>query len=166
MLRSVPFGKYCRSSPLVFSLVPRCQRASWIAEVDLDSRIDLETTVLSHFGPLIPGQRTTQFFGQGDDGARDRIAHGFSSVSRERRSVLGMWTFARPLQPGKMQEHRKARGAFDQRADCRATRTNNQISFPMSRHCSICDFSRTLADHDLWRYKAFASLARARPGHS
>src|SRR5476649_1645942 len=24
MLRSVPFGKYCRSSPLVFSLVPRC----------------------------------------------------------------------------------------------------------------------------------------------
>jgi hypothetical protein len=35
-----------------------------------------------------------------------------------------------------------------------------------SRYCSICDFSRTLADHDLWRYKAFASLARARPGHS
>ncbi|GAC1679665.1 MAG: hypothetical protein NVS9B2_30670 [Steroidobacteraceae bacterium] len=25
MLRSVPFGKYCRSNPLVFSLVPRCQ---------------------------------------------------------------------------------------------------------------------------------------------
>src|SRR6185312_3558704 len=24
-LRSVPFGKYCRSSPLVFSFVPRCQ---------------------------------------------------------------------------------------------------------------------------------------------
>src|SRR3954470_5723380 len=25
MLRSVPFGKYCRSNPFVFSLVPRCQ---------------------------------------------------------------------------------------------------------------------------------------------
>src|SRR3954451_7205112 len=25
MLRSVPLGKYCRSSPLVFSFVPRCQ---------------------------------------------------------------------------------------------------------------------------------------------
>src|SRR5207245_5303154 len=24
MLRSVPFGRYCRSSPLVFSFVPRC----------------------------------------------------------------------------------------------------------------------------------------------
>jgi hypothetical protein len=24
MLRSVPFGKYWRSSPLMFSLVPRC----------------------------------------------------------------------------------------------------------------------------------------------
>src|SRR5438270_2202736 len=140
--------------------------ASWIAEVDLESRIDLETTVLSHFSPLIPSQRTTQFFGQGDDGARDRIAHSFSSVSRERRPVLGTWTFARPLQTGKMQEHRKARGAFDQRADCRAARTDNQVSLPMSRYGSICDFSRTLADHDLWRDKAFASLARARPGHS
>src|SRR3954467_6895005 len=25
MLRSVPLGKYCRRSPLVFSFVPRCQ---------------------------------------------------------------------------------------------------------------------------------------------
>src|ERR1019366_8125830 len=25
ILRSVPFGKYCRSKPLVFSFVPRCQ---------------------------------------------------------------------------------------------------------------------------------------------
>ncbi|ESY77857.1 hypothetical protein X739_32565 [Mesorhizobium sp. LNHC220B00] len=30
----------------------------WIAEVDLDTRVDFETIVLSHFGSLIPGQRT------------------------------------------------------------------------------------------------------------
>ena len=29
--------------------------ASWIAKIDLDSRVNLETTVLSHFGSLIPG---------------------------------------------------------------------------------------------------------------
>jgi hypothetical protein len=36
MLRSVPLGKYCRGSLLVFSFVPRC-RASWIAKVDIRS---------------------------------------------------------------------------------------------------------------------------------
>src|SRR3569832_1962616 len=54
---------------------------SWIAEVDLDSCVDPKTTVLSHFDALVPGQRTTQFFGQGDDGARDRVAYSFGSVS-------------------------------------------------------------------------------------
>src|ERR1700730_2080045 len=55
--------------------------ASWIAKIDLDSRVDLETIVLCHFGSLIPGQRTTQFFGQGDDGASNRVAYSFGSVS-------------------------------------------------------------------------------------
>jgi CubicO group peptidase (beta-lactamase class C family) len=55
-------------------------------KIDLDSRIDLETIMLNHFGSLIPGQRTTQLFGQGDGGARDRVAHGFGS--RERRSAV------------------------------------------------------------------------------
>ena len=60
--------------------------ASWIAEINLDSRIDPETAVLADWAeplqhPSIPGQRTTQFFRQGENGARDRIAHGFSSVS-------------------------------------------------------------------------------------
>jgi hypothetical protein len=37
-----------------------------------------------------------QFFWQGDDGASNRVAHGFSSVSRERRSVLDAQNFAVP----------------------------------------------------------------------
>src|SRR4029077_2755340 len=133
---------------------------------DLESRIDLETTVLSHFGSLIPGQRTPQFFGQGNDGTHDRVAHSFGSVSRERRSAFGARTFAMSRQPGKVQQHRKACGSFDQRADRRTVETDNQVSLPMSWHCSICDFSRALTDHDLRRDKAFASLARARPGHA
>jgi len=39
-LRSVPFGKYCRSRPLVFSSVPRCQGAMRIAEVDRQTSVD------------------------------------------------------------------------------------------------------------------------------
>jgi hypothetical protein len=54
MLRSVPSGKYCRSNPLVFSL-SRAAKGFAGRRVDLDSRIDLETIVLSHFGSLIRG---------------------------------------------------------------------------------------------------------------
>ncbi|GAC1679664.1 MAG: hypothetical protein NVS9B2_30660 [Steroidobacteraceae bacterium] len=85
---------------LVSAALPR---ALWVAEVDLDTRIDLETIVLSHFGSLIPGQRATQLFGQVDDSARDRVAHGFSPVSRKRRSVLPAQSFAMPRQAGKVQ---------------------------------------------------------------
>src|SRR5665213_2146534 len=95
---------------LVCATLPR---ASWVAKVDLDSRIDLETAVLSHFGSLIPGQRATQLFGQGDDGARDRVAHSFGSVSRECSSAVGARTFDIPRLPWKVQQHRKPRGAFD-----------------------------------------------------
>ena len=40
-LRSVPLGKYWRSSPLVFSLVPRCHGDGGIAEVDVDAGVEL-----------------------------------------------------------------------------------------------------------------------------
>src|SRR6476469_5381472 len=70
--RSVPFGKYLRSSPLVFSLVPRCH--GLCGSQKKNSGIDLEASVLRHLGPLVPGERPAQLFGQGDDGTRDRIA--------------------------------------------------------------------------------------------
>ena len=52
--RSVPLGKYWRSSPLVFSLVPRCQG---VAEVHLQAAVDRQLRVLGHLGALIAGHR-------------------------------------------------------------------------------------------------------------
>ena len=86
MLRSVPLGKYCRSSPLVFSLVPRCH--GLCAEVDLHARVDLQACVLSHLSSLIPSQRPTQLLRQGDDRARDGVAHRIGTMSSEGGSVL------------------------------------------------------------------------------
>jgi len=67
-LMLVPLGKYWRSSPLVFSLVPRCQGLLRITEEHLDPGVDTELGVLSHFLALIPGQRLPQVFGESLDG--------------------------------------------------------------------------------------------------
>ena len=45
------------------------------AGLDLHACIDLETILLGHFGPLVPGQRTAQLLWQGDDGASNRVPH-------------------------------------------------------------------------------------------
>ena len=147
---------------LVGAALPRTLR---VAEVDLDARIDLETMMLRHFCSLIPGQRTTQFFGQGDDGARNRVAHGFSTVSRQSRPILPARNFTMPREPGKMQQHREACRALDQRANRRTAQAEDQVSLPMSRHRPIGCFGGTLTDHDFRRDIAFASPAYARPGH-
>ncbi len=55
-LSSVPLGMYCRSSPMVFSLVP--PRALGIAEVDLDAGVDPECRMLCHLSTLVPRQGT------------------------------------------------------------------------------------------------------------
>ena len=49
----------------------------------------LSARVLGHLGALVPGQRTTQFLGQGHDGARDGIANGLGTMTSESRSILG-----------------------------------------------------------------------------
>src|ERR1700684_1211605 len=75
MLRSVPLGKYWRSSPLVFSLVAALPWAVRIAEIDSHARLDLEARLLGHLSSLIPSQRPAQLLGQCDDRARDGVTY-------------------------------------------------------------------------------------------
>src|SRR4051812_27588854 len=60
-----------------------------IAEVDLNACVDLQARVLGHLGALIPGQRSSQLFGYGDDRARDGVAHRLNPMPGERGPVLG-----------------------------------------------------------------------------
>lgn len=66
-LRSVPFGKYCLSKPLVFSLESRChglgdRRSKSRARCRCAGRL------LRHFRSMVPSQRLTQLLG--------KFAHG------------------------------------------------------------------------------------------
>jgi hypothetical protein len=67
LLRSVPLGKYWRSSPLVFSLVPRCQGLCGSPKVDRQAGLDPELGVLGQLGALVPGQGAAQLVGQRRD---------------------------------------------------------------------------------------------------
>ena len=57
--RSVPLGRYWRSSPMVFSFEPRCQGVR-VAEVDRDAGGDGEVGVVGHLHALIPGDGAGQ----------------------------------------------------------------------------------------------------------
>ena len=48
-----------------------------------------------------------------------------------------------------VQQHREPRRALDKCSNGGAAKTENEITFPMSRHCTVGDFYWALADHDL-----------------
>ena len=98
--------------------------------------------MLCHLGALVPGERPSQFFGQSDDGPRDRIAHRLGAVSRKRWSVL----YARAVtMTFEARQHREARRALDQRADHRAAETQDEVALPVPRYRPVIGFGRALA---------------------
>ena len=82
MLRSVPLGKYCRSSPLVISFVPRCHGLcgcrSRLGRPRRSLGVRAEPSQL-----LDPKSATTQVLRQGDDRVRDGVAHRVGTMSSE-----------------------------------------------------------------------------------
>lgn len=80
-LGSVPSGKYRRSKPLVFSLLPRCRGLPGVAEVDLQARVDREVCMLRHLGALIPCQGAAQVRRWIHDGPGNCIADGVCSMT-------------------------------------------------------------------------------------
>ena len=109
----------------------------------------IERRVLSHLGALVPGQRAAKFLGQRYDGARDRIANSLGAMSRESWSILGSWRGAMAVQSRQVQQHRKAGGAFDQCADCRTAKPQNEVALPVTWNRTVIRLGRPLADHDL-----------------
>jgi hypothetical protein len=87
-------------------------------------------------------------------------------MAGERRPVLRALHVTVACKTRKMQQHREARRALDQRTDCRATKAQDEVSFPVPRHGAVDRFGRTPTDHDLGRDKTLASSADAGPRHS
>ena len=111
--------------------------------------------MLCHLGALVPGERPSQFFGQSDDGPRDRIAHRLGAVSRKRWSVLYARAVTMTFEARQVQQHREARRALDQRAI-------TELPRPRMRSPSQCPgTARSSASagrwHDVGRYEALAA---------
>jgi len=130
-LRSVPFGKYCRNSPLYFRSC-RAARAVRVAEIDVQARVDLQPCMLRHLRPLIPGQRPSELLRQAGDRARDAVADCLSAMPGQRRPVLHASVYAVLRHPRQVQQHREPRRALHQRADRGTVQSQDEIPFPVA----------------------------------
>ncbi len=90
---------------------------SRVTEVDVEAGFDAEGGVFGHLGSLVPCQRATELFGQGDDLGGDCVADCFSSVTCERRTVLDTGLLAVAFHGWKVQQHREAGSALHQCSD-------------------------------------------------
>ena len=115
--RSVPLGKYWRSRPLVFSLVPRCPGALRVGEVDGDVGLDGERGVGGEFLASVPGQGSSELFGQRGHRRCERVLHGDGAVAGQSRSVLRSRDDAVAVLAWQVDQHREPRGALDEGAD-------------------------------------------------
>jgi len=70
-------------------------------------------------------------------------------MAGERRTILHAGFLAVTCHSRQVQQHREPRCALDKCANGGAAKTQNEIAFPMPRHCTVGDFCWALADHDL-----------------
>jgi hypothetical protein len=115
-LRSVPLGKYWRSRPLVFLLLPRCRGACGSQKYTSIPVAKGALFPFAHLDALVPGQRAAQRLRQrcdlGGDGRDD---------------VFGL------IAVGEVHEHRVTGGAFHQRADRGlVVLAQQQVAFPVA----------------------------------
>ena len=62
--------------------------------------------------------------------------------------VLDVWALLITVHPWKVKQHSEAGASFHESADCRATKTKDEVAFPMTRDSPIGNFGWTVADHD------------------
>jgi hypothetical protein len=112
------------------------------AEIDLYACVDLQVCVQGHLSSLIPSQRSTQLLRQGDDRARDSVAHRPDTMSREYGSVLHASLVAMARHARQVQQQGEARRALHQGADRGTTKTQDEARrlHSSGRRCRSADF--------------------------
>ena len=103
---------------------------SRVAEVDLHVGGDRKALVGMHLLALVPRQRTSQLLRQ--------FADVLGKRRNDRRRVLAR----------KLDQHRKAAVALNQRGDVRIIPSGKKVAFPMAGHGTILGLGRPLADRD------------------
>ena len=97
---------------------------------------------------------------------RNGIADRLSAVTCKCGTVLDTCIIAVARHARQMQQDRKPGRALHQRADRRTAQSEDEISFPVARHCPVSDLGRTLTDHDLGGDEGFAPSARPGSRHT
>src|SRR5262249_9527720 len=147
---------------LVRSALPRAVR---VTEVDRQPSIDAELRVLSHLGPLVPGERPTELFGQRSDHPGDLVADSLGAVTSERWAVLHPWLLTAAVHWRKVQQHREPGGALHEGTNRGLVQPDDQVTFPVARYRPLGDFGWPLGDHDLRGDELLAAALRACPGY-
>jgi hypothetical protein len=89
---------------------------------------------------LVPGERSAELVGQGDNLSGDGFPNGFSAMASEWWTVLDSGFGAVPVHAGQVQQHREPCRALDERADRRAAQPEDQIALPMARNGAVLGF--------------------------
>jgi hypothetical protein len=130
---------------LVRAALPRTLR---VAKVDFQPAIDAKLCMLCHLGSLIPRERLSEFFRQLTHGLDNGLADSFGSMTSKRWAVLNPESALISFLTRQVQQHRKSRTAFNESADRRASEAKDEIAFPMTGHCPVGNFGRSVAYHD------------------
>lgn len=143
--RSVPFGKYCRSRPLVFSLVPRCQ-GLWGSAKNPGRRFDREACVRRQLLAAVPRQRPAQLLGQLGDRLGEGSAHRDRPVAGEIGAVLRPRAHSPAGFTRQVDQHHEPRRPLNQCPDRGALQTDDQIPFPVPGNSTVGNFGGPFAD--------------------
>src|SRR3954454_2589977 len=171
-LRSVPFGKYWRSSPLVFSFVPRCH-GLWGSQKETATPASIRSWAcwaISAPRSHVSDRRSCS----GKVVIVRAIAPRTASAPCPARAgpflvrASNPWPSMRAVavHAGQVKQHREPRRALHQRADGGTAQAEDEVALPMTRHGSVSRLGRTLADQDGRINKALARPAAARPRHA
>jgi hypothetical protein len=129
-----------------------------IGEVDRDIGVDFQLGVLRHLLAAVPGQGSSELFGQRRDRRRDGVPHGLSTVTGQRWAILHSWLDAVAVHTRQVQQHREPGRPLDQRADRGPVQADDQVPFPVPGNSAIVNFGGTRTDHDLWGDEPVAAL--------
>ena len=127
----MPLGRYWRSSPLVFSLLPRChgecgsQKYTWMPVCSVNR------CVRGQLAALVPGQTLDQMRRQLPDPFGQHVDDVLRVWSSKRASIT----------------YRVCRSTNVTTAE-RFARSDQQIPFPMARHPPVICLRRPLSDRD------------------
>ena len=147
--RSVPLGKYWRSSPFGVLVAASLPGAVRVSEEDRDPGLDFELGVRRELFATVPGHRSAELFGQRRHRSGQAVLHRDRAVAGQRGPVLDGVLMPVTLLARQVHQHREPRGPLDKGADRGPLEPDDQVAFPVPGDCTVLGFGGALTDQHL-----------------